>query len=225
MAVPIGYSAAAGALLIRWHRIDEKTEERIVPDHGVERILFRLDQDLHPVGFQGRMTAENPFRKAVCIVCDHLHAPVVGFEGRDVILPRTDCSEYHLGRIVGMDHLRIDPDVVLNFHQIVAGIAQGCEGTDKFDALRCIQAEDEERGAGAGPDSFHLAEVLYGQIEQVVLFYLDFYPTMKDEFEYACNLVYFMTNEISKAGDESFAVELSKKFSSFLNDNTSIAAQ
>ena len=71
----------------------------------------------------------------------------------------------------------------------------------------------------------HLAEVLYGQIEQVVLFYLDFYPTMKDEFEYACNLVYFMTNEISKAGDESFAVELSKKFSSFLNDNTSIAAQ
>lgn len=71
----------------------------------------------------------------------------------------------------------------------------------------------------------HLAETLYGQIEQVVLFYLDFYPTMKDEFEYACNLVYFMTNEISKAGDESFAVELSKKFSSFLNDNTSIAAQ
>ena len=70
-----------------------------------------------------------------------------------------------------------------------------------------------------------LAETLYGQIEQVVLFYLDFYPTMKDEFEYACNLVYFMTNEISKAGDESFAVELSKKFSSFLNDNTSIAAQ
>ena len=146
VAVPIGYSAAAGAFLIRWHRIDEKTEERIVPDHGVERILFRLDQDLHPVGFQGRMTAENPFRKAVCIVCDHLHAPVVGFEGRDVILPRTDCSEYHLGRIVGMDHLRIDPDVVLNLHKIVAGIAQGCEGTDKFDALRCIQAEDEERG-------------------------------------------------------------------------------
>ena len=74
-----------------------------------------------------------------------------------------------------MDHLRIDPDVVLNFHQIVAGIAQGCEGTDKFDALRCIQAEDEERGAGAGPDSFHGRKMLHPDAWILIASVQDFY--------------------------------------------------
>ncbi|MGN1214936.1 MAG: DUF2723 domain-containing protein [Candidatus Cryptobacteroides sp.] len=92
-------------------------------------------------------------------------------------------------------------------------------------ALFPIEMVKDYYAIGKPEKAQSLAEELYCQIEQTILFYLDFYPEMKDEFEYGCNLVYYLSNEISKSGDGEYANEMAKKFSAFLNDNTSIQAQ
>lgn len=55
------------------------------------------------------------------------------------------------------------------------------------------------------------------ELLQNINFYLDFYPLCKSEFEYDCNLVYYLSNEVAKAGDKDFADELEKSFAAFLS--------
>ena len=64
-----------------------------------------------------------------------------------------------------------------------------------------------------------LAGELTGELMESIRFYLDFYPMCKSDFEYNCNLVYYMTNEIRKAGDKEFADEIEKKLGDFLSAN------
>ena len=62
-----------------------------------------------------------------------------------------------------------------------------------------------------------LARELSSELMESVRFYLDFYPMCKNEFEYNCNLVYYMTNDIRKAGDKDFADEIEKTLAGFLS--------
>ena len=64
-----------------------------------------------------------------------------------------------------------------------------------------------------------LATELTGELMESIRFFLDFYPMCKNEFEYNCNLIYFMTNEISKAGDKDFADQIEKQLGGFLSAN------
>ncbi|MBR4755623.1 MAG: DUF2723 domain-containing protein, partial [Bacteroidales bacterium] len=65
-----------------------------------------------------------------------------------------------------------------------------------------------------------LAEELLGELKQGVVFYLDFYPDYKDEFEYGCNLIYYLSNEIKKAGDAEYAEQIRSELSSFLSEQS-----
>ncbi|MBQ6254813.1 MAG: DUF2723 domain-containing protein [Bacteroidales bacterium] len=60
---------------------------------------------------------------------------------------------------------------------------------------------------------------LDGQLKESIALYLDFYPEYKDDLEYNCQLIYYMTSEIKKLGDESFAEELESDIADFLNAN------
>ena len=58
------------------------------------------------------------------------------------------------------------------------------------------------------------------ELKDSIALYLDFYPDYKDDFEYNCQLIYFMSNEIKKCGDSEFAKELESDLASFLNLNS-----
>ena len=65
-----------------------------------------------------------------------------------------------------------------------------------------------------------LSNELVGELKQSIKFYLDFYPGTKDDFEYCCNLVYYLTDEMGKAGDKEFADKVEKDFAAFLSANS-----
>ena len=63
-----------------------------------------------------------------------------------------------------------------------------------------------------------LATELTNELTESIRFYLDFYPMCKSDFEYNCNLIYYMTNDvIRKAGDKDFADEIEKTLAAFLS--------
>ncbi|MCQ2119977.1 MAG: hypothetical protein MJY84_08650, partial [Bacteroidales bacterium] len=62
-----------------------------------------------------------------------------------------------------------------------------------------------------------LAMELYSELKQSVAFYLDFYSVVKDDFEYCCNLVYYMTGTMEKSGDKQTADEIESDFSAYLS--------
>ena len=63
-----------------------------------------------------------------------------------------------------------------------------------------------------------LAMELTDELTESIRFYLDFYPMCKSDFEYNCNLIYYMTNDvIRKAGDKEFADEIEKTLAAFLS--------
>jgi len=59
---------------------------------------------------------------------------------------------------------------------------------------------------------------IYDQVTQSVAFYLDFYPDTKSDFEYACNVIYYLGGELRKVGGEKRAELLEKEFAAFLNE-------
>lgn len=61
-----------------------------------------------------------------------------------------------------------------------------------------------------------LATELTGELMESIRFYLDFYPMCKSDFEYNCNLIYYLTGDIAKAGDKEFADEIEKQLGAFL---------
>ncbi len=63
-----------------------------------------------------------------------------------------------------------------------------------------------------------LARELTDELTESIRFYLDFYPMCKSDFEYNCNLIYYMANDvIRRAGDKEFADEIEKTLASFLS--------
>ena len=62
-----------------------------------------------------------------------------------------------------------------------------------------------------------LAGELLGELKESIALYLDFYPPCKEDFEYCCQLLYYMAGEIRKCGDTSFADGLESDLEGFLN--------
>ncbi len=63
-----------------------------------------------------------------------------------------------------------------------------------------------------------LARELTGELVESIRFYLDFYPMCKSDFEYNCNLINYMTNDvIRRAGDKELADEIEKSLAAFLS--------
>ncbi len=65
-----------------------------------------------------------------------------------------------------------------------------------------------------------LARQLLDEFLQSVRFYLSFYPETKSDFEYSCNLITYLADEVRKAGDKEFADEIDGSLSTFLSEAT-----
>ena len=62
-----------------------------------------------------------------------------------------------------------------------------------------------------------LAEELISELHQSIGFYVDFLPECKSDFEYCCQLVYYLSSEVEKAGDPEFAEKIEKDLADFLS--------
>ena len=58
---------------------------------------------------------------------------------------------------------------------------------------------------------------LVKELMESTMLYLDFYPDYKEEFEYNCQLIYYLANEIKKSGDKELGEKLESDFAKFLN--------
>ena len=65
-----------------------------------------------------------------------------------------------------------------------------------------------------------VAQELNDQLLESIGLYLDFYPEYKDDFEYNCQLIYYMASEAKKAGDTEFSKGLESTIAAFLNSNS-----
>lgn len=55
------------------------------------------------------------------------------------------------------------------------------------------------------------------QLKESITLFLDFYPEYKEEFEYNCQLIYYMASEAKKSGDGAFAEQLETELASLLS--------
>lgn len=69
-----------------------------------------------------------------------------------------------------------------------------------------------------------LADVLEGQLLQSVKFYFSMYDISKNDFEYACYLIYYLSDTMKKGGDEEYAAVVEKRLSDYLASETSASA-
>lgn len=67
VAVAVGEVAAAGAGGVRWGRGDEETQERVLPDHGLERVVLSLEDYLEAVDLVGGIAFQEPLWEGVRI--------------------------------------------------------------------------------------------------------------------------------------------------------------
>ena len=65
-----------------------------------------------------------------------------------------------------------------------------------------------------------VADELISQLEESIALFLDFYPDYKEEFEYNCQLIYYISSEAKKLGDEEYAAKLESDLASFLDSNS-----
>jgi len=61
---------------------------------------------------------------------------------------------------------------------------------------------------------------LDGQLKESIALYLDFYPDFKEDFEYNCQLIYYIANEAKKHGDEEFSKSIESALANYLNINS-----
>ena len=61
---------------------------------------------------------------------------------------------------------------------------------------------------------------LVKQVMESTGLYLDFYPDYKEEFEYNCQLIYYLANELKKCGDTELAEKLESGLADYLNSQS-----
>ena len=61
---------------------------------------------------------------------------------------------------------------------------------------------------------------LVKQVMESTGLYLDFYPDYKEEFEYNCQLIYYLANELKKGGDTELAEKLESGLADYLNSQS-----
>ena len=62
-----------------------------------------------------------------------------------------------------------------------------------------------------------VVEELVKEVKESTMLYLDFYPDYKEEFEYNCQLIYYLANEIKKCGDTELAEKIESDLAAYLN--------
>jgi hypothetical protein len=65
-----------------------------------------------------------------------------------------------------------------------------------------------------------LSDALTDQLLQSVRFYLSMYDVSKDDFEYSCNMVLYLSNVIKQSGDEEYASKIEKRLNDMLSQLT-----
>jgi hypothetical protein len=65
-----------------------------------------------------------------------------------------------------------------------------------------------------------LADLVSDQVLQSVRFYLGMYDVAKDDFEYSCNMIFYLTNAMKKCGDEEYAGKIEKRLNELLSQLT-----
>ena len=65
-----------------------------------------------------------------------------------------------------------------------------------------------------------LAMQVQDSVKESIGLYLDFCPEYKDEFEYCCQLIYYMSGEIKKCGDKEFSDAIEADLADFLSQNS-----
>ena len=51
-------------------------------------------------------------------------------------------------------------------------------------------------------------------------FYLSMYDVAKDDFEYSCNMIFYLSNTMKKSGDEEYAAKIEKRLNDLLSQLT-----
>ena len=61
-----------------------------------------------------------------------------------------------------------------------------------------------------------VAEELTKELKEAIGFYVDFLPEYKSDFEYCCQLVYYLSSEVENAGDGEYAEKIENDLAAFL---------
>ena len=73
---------------------------------------------------------------------------------------------------------------------------------------------------GKNDKAKEVAIELEEQAKESIALFLDFYPDYKNEFEYNCQLIYYMASEAKRQGDDEFSKYLEDDIASFLNEKS-----
>ena len=65
-----------------------------------------------------------------------------------------------------------------------------------------------------------IVDELVREVMESTGLYLDFYPDYKDEFEYNCQLIYYLANEVKKCGDKQLGDQLESDLAKYLNSKS-----
>ena len=88
-------------------------------------------------------------------------------------------------------------------------------------ALYPIEMVKDYYKIGCPEEAKALAGELQKELKESIAFYLDFYPEYKEEFEYGCQLIYYLAAEVKKCGDQEFADQIEADIADFLNSVSS----
>ncbi len=64
-----------------------------------------------------------------------------------------------------------------------------------------------------------VVQELVSEVMESTMLYLDYYPDYKEEFEYNCQLIYYLANEVKKSGDKEFGEKIESDLATFLGNS------
>ena len=83
-----------------------------------------------------------------------------------------------------------------------------------------IEMVEDYYTIGKNEKARKLADAVSGQVMQSVRFYLSMYDVAKDDFEYSCNMIFYLSNTMKKSGDEEYAAKIEKRLNDLLSQLT-----
>ena len=86
--------------------------------------------------------------------------------------------------------------------------------------LMPIEMVEDYYTIGKNEKARKLADAVSGQVMQSVRFYLSMYDVAKDDFEYSCNMIFYLSNTMKKSGDEEYAAKIEKRLNDLLSQLT-----
>ncbi|MDY6385833.1 MAG: hypothetical protein SPL26_09930, partial [Bacteroidales bacterium] len=83
-----------------------------------------------------------------------------------------------------------------------------------------IEMVEDYYSIGKNEKARKLADAVSDQVMQSVRFYLSMYDVAKDDFEYSCNMIFYLSNTMKKSGDEEYAAKIEKRLNDLLSQLT-----